>query len=78
MYHLSQDLGESNNLAAEKLGRVAEMKKQLDAWRQDAVARMPIANPNYDPQRAHQWRSMKTATPVDSDNRKRFPQTEKD
>jgi arylsulfatase A len=78
LYHLSQDIGESSNLAAEKPGRVAELKNNLDALRQDAVARMPIANPNYDPKRADQWWSMRTATPVDSDNRKRFPPTEKD
>tara|TARA_R110002049_G_scaffold2750_4_gene21914 strand:+ start:59878 stop:61362 length:1485 start_codon:yes stop_codon:yes gene_type:complete len=78
LYNLSQDIGESQNLASEKQGRVADLKKKLSALRQDAVARMPIPNPSYDPDRAHEWWSMKTGQPIDSDSRTRFPQTEKD
>lgn len=78
LYQLSQDIGETNNLAGEKKGRAADLKKKLNAWRQTALARMPIPNPNYDPKRAGEWWRMRTGKPVDSDSRKRFPPTEKD
>lgn len=78
LYHLSEDLGESHNLAAEKPGRVADLKKKLAAWRSDVIARMPIPNPSYDPERSGEWWSMRTGKPVPSDDRKRFPPTEKD
>jgi uncharacterized sulfatase len=78
LYHLADDLGETNNLAAGKPGRVADLKKKLAAWRTDVIARMPIPNPHYDPDRADQWWSMRTGQPVPSDDRKRFPPTEQD
>ena len=46
------------------------------AWRTNVIARMPIPNPSYDPQRAHQWWSLRRGRPIDSDSRQRFPQTE--
>lgn len=76
LYHLAQDISESRNLAEERRGRVADLKGKLAAWRREVIARMPIPNPNYDPERAHEWWSMRTGKPVDSDSRKRFPATE--
>jgi len=78
IYHLASDLGEKTNLVEQRAGRVADLKKKLSAWRNQVIARMPITNPNYDPQRAHEWWSMRTGKPVNSDSRKRFPPTEKD
>ncbi len=78
LYHLSQDIGETNNLASEMKGRTADLKKKLNAWRRETIARMPIPNPNYDPKRADEWWNMRTGKPVDSDSRKRFPPTEND
>lgn len=78
LYHLAKDIGETDNLAASKAGRAADLKKKLQQWRQRVIARMPIPNPAYNPQRAGEWWSMRTGKPVDSDNRKRFPPTEKD
>lgn len=78
LYQISKDIGETKNLATEKKGRVADLKKKLNAWRGDVIARMPLPNPNYDPKRADQWWSTRTGKPVDSDSRKRFPPTEKD
>ena len=78
IYHLAQDLGESRNLLAERKGKIADLKKKLFSWRESVLARMPLPNPSYDPERAHEWWSRRNAKPVDSDNRKRFPQTEKD
>lgn len=78
LYHLAQDLGEKKNLAFEKKGRVVDLKKKLNAWRTTVSARMPISNPSYDPARAHEWWNLHTGKPVQSDQRKRYPQTEKD
>ena len=78
LYHLTQDIGETTNIADEKQGRVADLKRKLQLWRQGVIARMPIPNPNYDPKRAGEWWSMRSGKPVESDSRKRFPATEKD
>jgi len=78
LYNLAQDIGESNNLADEKTGRVADLKKKLQAWRGETLARMPLPNPSYKPERADEWWSVRSGEPVDSDSRKRFPPTEKD
>ncbi len=78
IYHLAQDLGEKKNLVKERRGKVADLKRKLFGWRTDVIARMPIPNPSYDPKRAHEWWSMRTGKPVNSDGRKRFPPTEKD
>jgi arylsulfatase A len=78
LYNLIEDIGESKNLASEKAGRVADLKKKLSQWRTQVVARMPIPNPHYDPQRAGEWWRMRSGEPVASDDRKRFPATELD
>ncbi|MGY8770002.1 MAG: sulfatase [Pirellulales bacterium] len=78
LYNLTNDIGETTNLANQLKGRVADLKKKMNVWREDTIARMPIPNPNYDPERAHQWWSLRSGKEVDSDSRKRFPPTEKD
>ena len=78
LYHISQDLSESNNLADERKGKVADLRKKLSAWRNEVLARVPVPNPSYDPDRAPEWWSRRSAKPIDSSIRKRFPATEKD
>jgi len=77
VYHLADDIGETRNLVEEKPGRAADLKKKLQRWRTDVSARMPISNPNYNPERAGEWWQMRTGKPVPSEKRKRFPPTEK-
>ncbi len=77
LYHLSDDIGETNNLATAKPGRAADLKRKLNAWRNSVTAPMPIPNPSYDPQRAPEWWSTRTGKPINSDARKRFPWTER-
>ncbi|MEM6472683.1 MAG: sulfatase, partial [Planctomycetota bacterium] len=55
LYDLANDLGETKNLAGEKPGRLADLKRQLAAWREEVVAAMPISNPSFDPERAQEW-----------------------
>ena len=78
LYQLADDIGETRNLAGEKKGRVTDLKRKLNNWRQSVLARMPIPNPGYDPQKSRQWWSSRTGKPVPSSRRKRFPPTEKD
>lgn len=78
LYNLKTDIGESNDLSKEKAGRVADLKKKLQAWQISASARMPIYNPSYDESRAGEWWNLRKGEPVDSLSRKRFPPTEKD
>ena len=78
LYQISQDIGETKNLANEKAGRLADLKKKLQAWQQSVGARMPMPNIHFDPIRAGEWWNMRTGEPIDSDSRKRFPSTEKD
>ena len=77
LYHISQDLSESNNLAGERKGKVADLKKKLSGWRNEVLARIPVPNPSYDPERAPEWWSRRSGKPIDSSARKRFPESEK-
>lgn len=77
LYHLATDMGETNNLNQSKPGRAADLRKKLQNWRTEVLARMPIPNPHYSAERAHEWWSMRTGRPVPSETRKRFPPTEK-
>jgi uncharacterized sulfatase len=77
VYHLVDDIGETKNLVEAMPGRTADLKKKLQRWRTDVSARMPIPNPNYNSERAGEWWQIRTGKPVPSDNRKRFPATEK-
>lgn len=78
LYHLAKDLGEQKNLVEERKGKAADLKNKLRSWRVEVIARMPIRNPSFDPKRAHEWWSRRSGKPIDSDKRKRAPQTEKD
>jgi uncharacterized sulfatase len=77
LYHISQDLSESNNLAGERKGKVADLKKKLSGWRNEVLARIPVPNPSYDPERAPEWWSRRSGKQIDSSARKRFPESEK-
>ena len=78
LYNLANDLGEKRNLADEHQDRTKELLQRLRRWRHLVSARMPIPNPSYDPNRAHEWWNMRSGKPVASDRRIRFPTTEKD
>lgn len=78
LYNLSEDIGETQNLAKEKVGRAADLRRKLQHWRNQVLARMPIRNLNFNAERRGEWWSMRSGEPVNSDGRKRFPPTEKD
>jgi len=76
LYDLQTDIGESRNLIKERQGVTAMLRAKLREWRLEAGARMPIRNPSYDPERAHEWWSRRSGQPIDSEARKPFPRTE--
>ena len=49
LYNLADDLGEMKNLATTETTRVAELRRELDAWRKEVGAEMMKPNPDYDP-----------------------------
>jgi arylsulfatase A-like enzyme len=51
LFNLSEDIGERNNLAEKMPDRTRELHVKLKAWRQNVGARMPRANPDFDPKR---------------------------
>ena len=78
LYNLAADIGEEKDLSDEKNGRVANLRGKLKRWHSSVTARMPIINPHYNEKRAPEWWSLRNGQPIDSEARKRFPQTEKD
>jgi len=76
LYDLHNDIGESKNLVAERKGLTTMLRTKLRDWRYEVGARMPIRNPSYDSERAHEWWSRGKGEPVDSKGRKPFPRTE--
>lgn len=48
LYNLDQDLGETTNLATTQTAKLAELHRELVAWRESVGAEMMQANPDYD------------------------------
>lgn len=57
LYNLKEDLGEKHDLANGMPQKAEELRRNLADWRQWVNARLPTANPNYEPQRAGEWGS---------------------
>jgi arylsulfatase A-like enzyme len=51
LYHLSDDLGETKDLAKVEPERAAALRARLHHWREEVGAQMPTPNPNYDPKK---------------------------
>ncbi len=56
LYHLRDDIGETQELAAKHSEKAAELRRRLHAWRKTVGAQMPTPNPQYDPDRKQQRR----------------------
>ncbi len=52
LYHLKDDLGEKNDLAAREPARTQRLHRKLFAWLAETRAQLPYENPNYDEKRA--------------------------
>lgn len=56
LYNLAYNLSESANLAQRYPDKRDQLKAKLDRWRKSVSAQMPVANPNFDPDRQSQVR----------------------
>jgi len=56
LYDLANDIGENKNLASEMPQKAAQLQQKLARWRRSVKAKMPTANPDYDPARANEWK----------------------
>ncbi|NLY01441.1 MAG: sulfatase [Rhodopirellula sp.] len=75
LYHLENDIGESNDLAAAKPELARQLQQELAAWRERVGARMTTKNPNYDPHRAGEWWNRTTDKPLDIEAMRKHYQT---
>ena len=62
LYHITNDIGEQHDLAADHANRVDTMLDSLRRWQQDVDASYPAQNPRYDAHQARQFMSRKMAT----------------
>jgi uncharacterized sulfatase len=56
LYDLADDIGEEKNLVTEMPQEAARLQQKLARWRRSVSAKMPTANPDYDPARANEWK----------------------
>ena len=49
LYNLKDDLGETTDLSDSHPEKAAELKAKLKTWQTKLKARMPMANPAYNP-----------------------------
>ena len=52
LYHLKEDIGERNNLAAQMPAKAEQMRRMLALWRHHVGAQTMSPNSDYDPQKA--------------------------
>ena len=52
LFHLTEDPGETRNLAGREPARTGKLHRLLKDWRQGVKASLPAVNPGYDPARA--------------------------
>ncbi|MBA2304044.1 MAG: sulfatase-like hydrolase/transferase [Acidobacteria bacterium] len=55
LYNISEDIGETTNLAGARPGLAESLRRKLDSWRRAVGAQMPTPNPNHDPLLDAQW-----------------------
>ncbi len=56
LYDIERDIGETVNLARSMPEKSEELLADLRQWRNEVGAQMPTINPNYDPDRVHEWK----------------------
>ena len=52
LYNLADDLSETKNLAGEQTAKVDELRRELEAWRNNVGAERMEPNPDYEPKAA--------------------------
>ena len=61
LYNLAEDIGEQTDLASRQPEKAKTLRKKLNTWLKETNARMPVANPKFDPvKRAQQDEKTRT------------------
>lgn len=68
LYDLSNDPGETRNLATTNAEKFAELQTRLARWRNQVGAQMPAPNPNFDPAKAGQDGAARTGRKKTNNN----------
>ena len=55
LYNLSNDIGETNNLAELNEKKTNELYQLLEEWRKDTKAELPVENPDFNPEKRYIW-----------------------
>lgn len=55
LYDLVNDIGEAHNLLESKPEKASELHGLLKAWQKDVKAEFPVPNPDFDPEKRHEW-----------------------
>ncbi len=61
LYNLREDLSETKNLAEADPEKAKSLQQKLNAWRNSVHAKMPAANPDYDPAKADRLKPRRRA-----------------
>lgn len=54
LYNVANDIGETNNVAADVPDLTASLREELDNWLRETEAQLPTVNPDFDPEEAEQ------------------------
>jgi arylsulfatase A-like enzyme len=63
LYNLDKDLSETTNLAESNPAKLAELRKELEAWRTEVGAEMMRPNPDFDPNSTEKPKKKKGSGP---------------
>ena len=55
LYNLDSDISEKTDLSKKIPEKADELRRRLAAWRKSVNAKMPVPNPDYDPEKAGRW-----------------------
>jgi uncharacterized sulfatase len=55
LYDLENDLGETRDLSQSEPELCSDLYQQLEKWRMDCKAEIPVPNTEFDPERRYEW-----------------------
>ncbi len=55
LFNLAEDIGESTDLSKTHPAKTEQLMNLLDQWREEVGAEFPVTNPDFDPERRHEW-----------------------
>ena len=55
LYHLIEDMGETNNIIDQFPGKGMDLKNELENWLRSTAAKIPKIDPQYDEEEEKKW-----------------------